>query len=173
MVYQTPVIWAHPGMWPLNLGILADGVSAFVSGINSSAQVVGYAFGGPTGPHPFVWQKGTLTERSYPETYPGNVGMGQAYAINDKGEIAGVTGLPNPGPFEATLWDNKGRASQLGTLGGEAPFSFATSRAGPRRARRARAGAEADDRVRAADRAEERMAGQASHFRRGVRRGGP
>jgi probable HAF family extracellular repeat protein len=125
MVYQTPVLWVHPRMMPMNLGVLGDGVSAFVSGINSSTQVVGYAHGGPSGPHPFIWDKGKLRELSYPDVYPGSVGMGQAYAVNDKGEIAGVTGLPNPGPFEATLWDNRGRASHLGTLGGEAPNSFA------------------------------------------------
>jgi probable HAF family extracellular repeat protein len=127
MVYQTPVLWAHPDMMPVQLGLLLDGISAAATGINSRQQIVGYASGGPSGPHPFLWQKGTMSELSYPDTYPGNVGMGQAYAINDKGEIAGVTGLPNPGPFEATLWDNKGRAHQLGTLGGEAPISFANA----------------------------------------------
>lgn len=126
-VFQTPLLWAFPRMMPMDIGILTGSISASVFGINSRQQIVGYAHSGPTGPHPFIWNKGKLQELSYPDTYPGNVGMGQANAINDKGEIVGVTGLPNPGPFEATLWDNKGHAIQLGTLPGDAPCSQAYS----------------------------------------------
>jgi probable HAF family extracellular repeat protein len=118
-VYQTPTIWSQPRMLPTDLGILpGDDVGAAL-GINNRGQVVGYC-SGPALNHPFVWENGLLTELRRPGTSPN----GQARAINDAGEIAGVTGITNVA-FQATVWNKDRQPIEIGNLGGPSPLSLA------------------------------------------------
>jgi probable HAF family extracellular repeat protein len=96
-----------------------NGYNSGASGINNAGQVVG------TGDdlknnHPFLMSNGTVTDL-------GSLGgtWGHAYAINNKGEVAGVSEITGDVSQHAFLYTN-GAMTDLGTLGGGNGWSWAT-----------------------------------------------
>jgi probable HAF family extracellular repeat protein len=114
-----PSIWQKGVPTPLpTLG----GNNGFATGVNSRGQVVGDAENStpdPTCPapqvlhlKPVVWEKGRVQELPLP------IGdsQGIALTINDRGQIAGISGSCITS-FHALLWQN-GTVTDLGSLGG-------------------------------------------------------
>jgi len=83
--------------------------------INNNGQIVGSAYIDQVQSHAFVWQDGVMTD-------VGTLGgeMSRAVAINDHGQVAGVSSLRsgyNP-PLHVFLWAG-GVMTDVGTLGAE------------------------------------------------------
>lgn len=90
--------------------------------VNNKGQVVGSYFTS-TGDRAFLWEKGIRKDL-------GSLGgsFSIAYAINDAGQIVGVSSLPNESAVHGFLWQN-GVMKDLGTLGAIEPFGGPTSEA--------------------------------------------
>jgi probable HAF family extracellular repeat protein len=119
-----PSVWRKGVPTPLpTLG----GNNGFAAGVNSRGQVVGQAENNIPDPtcespqvlqvKPVVWEKSQVQELP---TFPGDPD-GFATTINDRGQIAGVSGSCTT-PFHAVLWQN-GRVTDLGSLGGTVNFA--------------------------------------------------
>jgi probable HAF family extracellular repeat protein len=119
-----PSVWQKGVPTPLpTLG----GNNGFAAGVNSRGQVVGQAENNIPDPtcespqalqfKPVVWEKGQVQELP---TFPGDPD-GFAATINDRGQIAGVSGSCTT-PFHAVLWQN-GTVTDLGSLGGTVNFA--------------------------------------------------
>jgi len=110
---NRPIIWDEKnGM--RDLGSLGNEGEGTAYGINNKSQVVG-----ESSYRAFIWQNGKITELP---TLPGWE-SGIAYAINDNGVAVGVSekGRKFAEPkttLRACLWDQKGKVTDLGTLGG-------------------------------------------------------
>ncbi len=92
------------------------GVNTYATAINNAGQVVGYTKITGMG-QPFLWANGTVT-------WLGLFGgfSGQAYGINDTGQIVGeIEGLP--GGDDATLWADGTITNLGGILGGSSSAS--------------------------------------------------
>ena len=96
----------------------------FALGINDRGQIVGSsgscantvvtAVGLFVGPHAVLWENGLVTDL-------GNLGgkmMGKAGAINDRGEVAGFSDLPD-GSVHSFLWSKDAGMHDLGALGAD------------------------------------------------------
>jgi probable HAF family extracellular repeat protein len=143
-------LWQAGGM--TDLGTLPGGSFSIATGINDKGQVVGYADVAEGGTHAFLWEEGVMKDIGV------NGAFSIAYAINRRGEIVGGNvlwkkgSITNLGPIEAHginlnrqvvgynfvpevsdyhafIWE-KGRLTDLGTLGGTASQAFAINRAG-------------------------------------------
>jgi probable HAF family extracellular repeat protein len=94
----------------------------FALGINERGQVVGSsgscantivtAVGLFVGPHAVLWEDGSVKSL-------GSLGgsMGKAGAINDRGEVAGFSGLPGDSSVHSFLWTKEAGMKDLGALG--------------------------------------------------------
>jgi len=111
-------LFDNNGVWT-DLGILAGYKESFTTGINDSAQIVGYSLKpgsngwGEAQPEAFLWANGALTDL-------GTLGGAQseATAINNAGQIVGYsTTTAADVPYDAFLYSN-GKLQDLGTLGG-------------------------------------------------------
>ncbi len=114
-------LWQDGVMTPLpTLG----GNNGFADGINNRGQVVGLAENttplDPTCPppqvlqfKPVIWEKGEIQELP---TFPGDP-VGNAVAINDRGQVVGQSFNCTGAVSHALLWQN-GTATDLGNLGG-------------------------------------------------------
>ena len=124
----VPFVWTGSAMVPLKT---LGGVNGVANGINNSGAIAGYAENTTldqacTAPQeyqfkPVVWSKGGIQELP-----TGNDTEGVAFAINDRGQVAGTSGsctsfnpiwLFNLNPAHALLWDN-GVPTDLKSLGG-------------------------------------------------------
>ncbi len=116
-------LWeSHKGM--RNLGYLDRYYKSAAYGINNKGQVVG-----ESGDRAFLWHNGAMTELVPLAGYRSSVAM----AISDDGMIVGESGEGNmlfAGPCRACLWDKSGRATDLGTLGGDQSFAWAVNKNG-------------------------------------------
>src|SRR5437868_2271722 len=98
-----------------DLGTLG-GASSGAFGVNSSGQVVGYAYlAGDASYHAFLYGNGHMTDLG---TLGGSFSI--AFAVNDMGQVTGYGETPT-GSNHAYLF-NQGTMNDLGTLGGT--FSF-------------------------------------------------
>lgn len=117
----SAVVWQPNGKVLALPPIYGDAVSQAIA-INNSGQVAGAS--GPCGPalnpgygaaHAVLWQTGAAIDL-------GNLGgtaFNAAAAMNDGGQIVGISGLPGNTTYHAFLWQN-GSMSDLGTLPGDA-----------------------------------------------------
>lgn len=89
--------------------------------INDRGQIAGWSFtnttpnpstGVPT-LDPFLWENGKMLDLG---TLGGT--FGQAWALNNRGQVVGYSGLPGDSANHAFLWDHTGGMQDLGTLGG-------------------------------------------------------
>lgn len=119
----------HPFLWEKgkgmkDLGTLGGTLTASVNGLNERGEVVGGSLlSGDVINHPFLWNGEKLIDLTAPP-FGGSAG-GEAYWINEAGEVVGFSGIaaPCPGsvpPREAGhgfLWRN-GVVTDLGTIAG-------------------------------------------------------
>src|SRR5439155_23529940 len=76
------------------------------SAINNAGQIAGTA-----NSRAVLWQDGTLTDL-------GTAGAGQAYGLNDAGQVVGRgKGINNSGNWQAFLWDSASGLRFLGQAG--------------------------------------------------------
>lgn len=107
-----------------DLGSLGSGFSqASAQGINASGQIVGYAQDANGLNHAFVWSAGTMTQLVGLSSNAAKDNS-QALAINDAGQVAGVSLNPTPNQQHAVVW-NSGVATDLSTLAGASGASAA------------------------------------------------
>lgn len=97
------------------------GVEGLAADINDRGQVVGSLFTGDGERHPFLWQRGRVTDLG--GLAPGPVQSGGAIEINNRGQVVGHSSV-NPGMpmLHAFLWQ-RGTMTDLGTLGGWNSFA--------------------------------------------------
>jgi probable HAF family extracellular repeat protein len=119
-----PYLWQEGLMTPLPTLGGSNGDSKV---INNRGQVVGYTENNtqdPTCPPPqvldfeaVIWEtKGSKVKITELFPLPGDA-IGVAFAINDNGQVVGITGLCSFGVVHAVLWQN-GAVTDLGNLGG-------------------------------------------------------
>lgn len=113
-----------PGIGMTNLAAPPGFVAATAYGINASGQVVGEVSGasdGNTVIDPFLYTPGIGMTSLGPV-----IGTGQAFAINNSGQIAGIF-WPNNVAF---LYTPGIGVTNLGTLGGQNSFAYAMNNVG-------------------------------------------
>jgi probable HAF family extracellular repeat protein len=114
-----PFLWQHGVMTPLpTLG----GSNGVATGINNRGQMVGFAETATPDPScsgsqvlrlkPVLWEKGKVQELPTVPGFP----IGAAFAINDKGEVVGVSADCDAVVVHALLWHN-GTMIDLGLPG--------------------------------------------------------
>lgn len=105
-------LWQNGVMSPLGVnGVLGDALA-----INNPGQIVGYYYqvdGGHYYQTACIWENGVVAD----------LGSGQAYGINDMGQVIGHSG------WQASLWKN-GSQKNLGLLGGSQSMAFAINNHG-------------------------------------------
>ncbi|MFZ0739769.1 MAG: hypothetical protein WBL70_00185 [Candidatus Acidiferrales bacterium] len=125
----------HPFLWEKgkgmkDLGSLGGTNTAAVNGLNEHGQVVGGALlPGDEINHPFLWDGEKLIDLVAPPF--GGSADGEAFWINEAGEVVGIAGIPAPCPgssppreaAHAFLW-RQGVMADLGALAGS-PISQA------------------------------------------------
>jgi probable HAF family extracellular repeat protein len=93
---------AHVTLWknggnPTDLGSSGGDFTA-ATAINNQGKVVGWGTGSPGGS--FLWQNGTFTHL---DSLSADVGS-QAFAINNRSQVVGLSGTGSAGPADAVLW---------------------------------------------------------------------
>ncbi len=116
----------------IDLGPLPGGTLSWANGINDSGQVVGDSAYFPSGNyHAFLYNNGTMTDMGSPPIY---FDSSYAYGINDSGEVAGYTDDADEGGegfyFSSAFLYNKGKATELGSLGGDVTFAYGINDSG-------------------------------------------
>ncbi len=107
--YGDAIRW--DGATPVALDNLGFGYVTIGLGINNQAQVVGTGWAGSSF-HPILWNGTAATDLG---TLGGT--NGEAWSINEIGQIVGNSGTTNDDATHATLW-NGATIVDLGTLGG-------------------------------------------------------
>ncbi len=69
--------------------------------------------------HALLWEKGTVTDLGNLGGKTGQAGGNIAYAINDQGQVVGVSDLPGDTTFHAFVWTRATGMQDLGTLSGD------------------------------------------------------
>jgi probable HAF family extracellular repeat protein len=118
----VPAVWGPVTGQVQGLPLLPGDTVGFALGINDLGQVVGSsgscantgvtAVGLLYGPHAVLWEYGSATDL-------GNLGgkmMGKACAINNRGEVAGFSDVPD-GAVHSFLWTRDTGMQDLGALG--------------------------------------------------------
>jgi probable HAF family extracellular repeat protein len=101
--------------------------------INESGQISGWSFtnstinsatGLPT-LDPFFWENGKMLDM-------GTLGglFGRAFALNNRGQVAGFSDLAGDQACHPFLWDKTGGMRDLGTLGGDSGLAYFVNDAG-------------------------------------------
>lgn len=119
-----PLVWGPNQGEVQALPTLPGDTVGFALGINDVGQIAGSsgtcantvvtAVGLFVGPHAVLWENGSVRDL-------GNLGgkmMGKAGAINNRGEVAGFSDLPD-GTVHSFLWTKSAGMQDLGALGGD------------------------------------------------------
>jgi probable HAF family extracellular repeat protein len=119
------VVWGPNQGQVQELPPLPGDTVGFALGINDRGQIVGSsgncantvvtANGLLVGPHAVLWDNGSVTDL-------GSLGgkmMGKAGAINNRGEVAGLSSLPGESSIHAFLWTKDAGMRDLGALGAD------------------------------------------------------
>lgn len=103
------------GRWVItDLGTLGRAYrDSAASVINERGQIVGESATASGKRHPVLWQNGKIT-------HLGTLGgeFSEGVAINERGQVIGVSVPKGPSVVHAFLWQN-GKITDLGTLGGQ------------------------------------------------------
>lgn len=105
-----------------NLGALPGDAGSQAIYINNRGVAVGGSCKTASVWSAVFWQEGKIHLLLPPKDSPTWTACNLAYSINDEGEIAGQCG-PSPMLFHTVVW-KQGRATDLGTLGGDCSMSF-------------------------------------------------
>lgn len=108
----------------IDLGTLG-GLTANALDVNNKGQVVGGADNAQDLRRPYLWTHGQMVE--LPTLDDGR--LGEAWAVNDAGQAVGFSEDGPFGDWHAVLWDD-GRATDLGTLGGDHSEAFDINESG-------------------------------------------
>jgi probable HAF family extracellular repeat protein len=108
-----PVIW-EKGQISMRLPTVSGDPDGIADGINDNGQAVGWT--GPCFPvHAVLWQNGKATDLGS----LGGAVFNIAFAINNRGQVAGESDLPGDTTHHAFLWTKDDGMQDLGTLPGD------------------------------------------------------
>jgi probable HAF family extracellular repeat protein len=103
-------------MTDINPGYFGGGVGG-TNFLNNRGQAVGFgALYGDIDFHPFLWEKGKVTDLFTIGNSGGN--LASAYSLNEEGHVIGFSSLPGDQAVHAVLW-REHRFTDLGTLAGD------------------------------------------------------
>ncbi len=92
-------LWTDGRM--IDLGVLPGRTESFGYGVNDAKQVIGLSWDFGSNGSPFIWQDGVITDLN--DLVPPEITIGEAWAINNAGEIAGSGRGPGGGHFGMAL----------------------------------------------------------------------
>jgi uncharacterized membrane protein len=95
---------AAPALYAIaDIGVLSGGTESHAMGINNAGTVAGWSGGGQQ-PHAIRWSNGVLTNAGDPPGAP----WSEAWAINDSGQLGGITGRTTGGYEYPARWTASG-----------------------------------------------------------------
>jgi hypothetical protein len=106
---RTPFVWGAAGATPL--GVPPGFIAAQPAGVNSLGWIAGTSYTEAGTGTPTLWKNGTVTAIPV----PGQTDS-QVTAIGGAGQVAGITGLNQPGVVRGFVWNN-GSFTNLPSLG--------------------------------------------------------
>lgn len=111
---DRPAIWENGAVTPLPL-VSTKAITSLAFDANSSGKIIGYTFVDAAS-HPTIWQGSTVSDLGA----KGATSDGYPRKISGKGVTVGYTtvGSGGEGHSRAVMWDEQGKATLLGTLGG-------------------------------------------------------
>lgn len=122
-------LWDHGVMQ--DLGTLG-GPDSFAEFVNERGQVEGFSFvnatvnqttGLPTG-HPFLWTNGKMVDLgSLGGTLAGNGGINQQGALNNRGQVVGLSNLAGDQTADPFFWDGEKLIDLFTTTAGGSPVT--------------------------------------------------
>jgi probable HAF family extracellular repeat protein len=114
-----------PDYRTVDLGTLGGTLSE-ATAVNERGEVVGYAQTA-VATHPFLWQRGTMTDLGVLEAGAGEYGA--ALGVNESGQVVGYGMVDAGRAAHAFLWEH-GALRDLGTLGGNRSFAYGINNGG-------------------------------------------
>jgi probable HAF family extracellular repeat protein len=112
--FQFPQAFLFDGRTLTPLGAPSGAITSQARAINNRGQIVGWFSDSSAVQHPFLWEKGVFT--ALPHGLPGG---SIAYAINDRGTVAGS--VPGSGGEQPAMWE-RGQLTLIGVPSGLPSF---------------------------------------------------